>query len=626
MPGVGTQDSSLPQPTDWSLCAICQEQKKEPLQCPANNKRAVNEHVRTSYTTFSENLQKFVELGGPLPTEINISRLDEGDGIEKTLLRNKAKFHPSCRYKFNNTQLKRRASAIENNASSTSHNADDEMEYIEPLVPPVPKVPRRQSVLGENVCCLSHITLCDKEANVAEMRRASTYQIDENMRKSATLLQDSILLSKLSGGDAISNELKYHPGCLITLYRKAAETSKEEETCADKHDDQMLRGLAFAELTEYLEERRNEDSMVGFRLAELVSLYSQRLESLGVATDYVHSSRLKSRLLAHFPDLKDFKKGRDSFLAFSGAVGGAVRDAYLHDYDGEAMHLARAAKIVRRDILQLTNLFSGSFDKSCQYDSVPESLQALVSMILQGPNVKDRNTAKNQAALSLCQLIRFNVVKRTSNLGNSTRHVKERETPLPLYLGLSVHAQTRKRDLVDTLYSLGLSVSYSRVLEVSAEMGQKACKQFIEENVVCPLKMKDGVFTTGAIDNIDHNPSATTSRDSFHGTSISLFQHPTKDEEGTQRQRSHVVVGNTKTVPDLPAFYSEVPPVCMKTPVERPRSPSTPAPTREDVFHPAMLNVTNWLDHAVKAGKNDFFHAHSWLCLMLLSRCTICNL
>ena len=33
-------------------------------------------------------------------------------------------------------------------------------------------------------------------------------------------------------------------------------------------------------------------------------------------------------------------------------------------------------------------------------------------------------------------------------------------------------------------------------------------------------------FTTAAIDNIDHNPSSTTAKESFHGTGISLLQHP----------------------------------------------------------------------------------------------------
>ena len=30
--------------------------------------------------------------------------------------------------------------------------------------------------------------------------------------------------------------------------------------------------------------------------------------------------------------------------------------------------------------------------------------------------------------------------------------------------------------------------------------------------------MRKGLFTVGALDNLDHNPSSSTGKDSFHGT------------------------------------------------------------------------------------------------------------
>ena len=53
---------------------------------------------------------------------------------------------------------------------------------------------------------------------------------------------------------------------------------------------------------------------------------------------------------------------------------------------------------------------------------------------------------------------------------------------------------------------------------------------------MCPTELRKGLFTTSAMDNIDHNPSATTATTSFHGTSISLFQHPTSDSDGELRE------------------------------------------------------------------------------------------
>ncbi|KAK0061124.1 hypothetical protein Bpfe_009285 [Biomphalaria pfeifferi] len=162
-----------------------------------------------------------------------------------------------------------------------------------------------------------------------------------------------------------------------------------------------------------------------------------------------------------------------------------------------------------------------------------------MQMILQGPSITS-NKGKNQAALSLAQLASFKAVKTEgkrsrANTSTTNKHSKNREPPVPVYVGLTIHAQTRKKELVERMHSLGLSISYKRVLEISSELAAKACRQYQHDKVVCPMKLRHGLFTTAAVDNIDHNPSSTTSKDSFHGTAISLFQHPSEHCKGTER-------------------------------------------------------------------------------------------
>ena len=62
-----------------------------------------------------------------------------------------------------------------------------------------------------------------------------------------------------------------------------------------------------------------------------------------------------------------------------------------------------------------------------------------------------------------------------------------------------MHAQTRKRELVDRLSHLGLSIS---------------CEQFHRESVV------SSIYTIAAVDNIDHNPSSTTASHPFEGEGV----------------------------------------------------------------------------------------------------------
>lgn len=112
-----------------------------------------------------------------------------------------------------------------------------------------------------------------------------------------------------------------------------------------------------------------------------------------------------------------------------------------------------------------------------------------------------------------------------------------------------------KSDLVDTFFKLGLSTSYYRVLVISTCMGNNACHHLEAKNVVCPLKLWDGLFTSAAINTTNHNPSSTTATDSFHGTSISLFQHASTQVEGFITEEDYTLT--SEVLYNCPTIYLE---------------------------------------------------------------------
>lgn len=137
-------------------------------------------------------------------------------------------------------------------------------------------------------------------------------------------------------------------------------------------------------------------------------------------------------------------------------------------------------------------------------------------------------------------------------------HTRKRETPLPMYVGLSVHAKTHSRDLVEKLHNFGLCISYDRVLSISTNLRNVVCDHYHQANVVCPLNLRMSLFTTAAVDDIDHNPTST-----FHGTGISMFQHPPTEHPGVVRERivNLSEESTTKSVAALPEAYTDVRPV-----------------------------------------------------------------
>ena len=125
---------------------------------------------------------------------------------------------------------------------------------------------------------------------------------------------------------------------------------------------------------------------------------------------------------------------------------------------------------------------------------------------------------------------------------------------------MTVFAQTRKRQLIDMLREIGISISCDRVLEVFALLGESMVNQYVADGVVYPPILRKGLFTTSAIDNIDHNPTATMANTSFHGTSISMFQHPSPINEGEIRRPLQLSDNRAKKIPEIPECFINIRP------------------------------------------------------------------
>ena len=396
---------------------------------------------------------------------------------------------------------------------------------------------------------------CGKE--LGQLRKACTFRLDKKVRECAKVLQDSDLLAKLSCGDMMAQDALYHATCLLNLYKKANQLNSDANGVSDEKE---LHGIVLAELASFIEQAVEEEGISRiFKMTDLADLYRSRLIDLGgTAPDRIHSTRLKTRLLAHFEGLKEFREGKETFLAFDDDLCTVLKVIYEQNYDDDAFVLSKAADILRRDIFTKQNEnFDGKFNVDSQICFAPQSLSSFIDMLLQGTNINNNKKHLEQSRLTICQLIGQNVVRRSRKESSSNYRSKERESPLGIYLGMMIHAKTRKKNIVDKLYDLGISIPYSRVMELSTSLGNKVLFQYEQDRVVCPPSLRKHVFTTAALDNIDHNPSSTTADGSFHGTGISLFQHPTKNNTGEEQQRQNPIVSNNK-LSNLPKMYANV--------------------------------------------------------------------
>lgn len=581
---IGGHDQNV----DWFKCIFCQTDSLDTLQCPAS---ARQNDTSAGYKTLSENLEQFNEINS-LPSWLDLNKLNDGSGIQNTLIKSNAKWHKKCRLKFNTTELKR--------AQKRQHRyiSDDGQASLLQEARKSTRLSLPCKIGLKDYVCF----FCDSIEEDEMLREAATYGIDNRVRECAQKLQDTALLAKLSAGDLVAQEAKYHVKCLIYLYRKASRVANDDESEGGTQS-RISHGIALAELVSFIEESRSEDNVAPvFKMSDLSKMYGNRLEKMGAEQEgRVHSTRLKNRLLTYVPDIEAYKQGRENLLAFKDDIGPALRRACEEDFDSNYMQIYKAVKIVRSDMMATSSEFNGTFAADCQEKSVPRSLLTLVNMLLYGPDIT--TDSFSQETLSIAQMLIFNSHKR---IQKSNRHAKSRETPSQMYLGIVIHCQTRKRGLIDKLYKLGLSVSYDRILSVSASLTNTLCKQYQEDGYVCPPSLRLGLFTTAAVDNIDHNPSSTTAKDSFHGTGISLFQHVTTQMNGQQRLDFQLTsIQGGRVTESLPDSYAVVKPAVLKTNVPViPVTDSTCKGCTGDL-HEAVQNEYRWLETVSNSKEYD---------------------
>ena len=568
---------------DWNLCIICQEDTNEPLKCPLHNPIASGDQTGP-YESFLANVVQFRTINA-LPTPVFF----EANVSAASFAMHNASWHKSCYLKYNNSKLakaKKRSACISEYDSERRHS-------------------KRQAITIDIYNCM----FCEKGCEEGSLHQVLTFDANTSIRAMVTELQDTCLLAKIIDvGDLIAREAKYHLKCLVNLRNQYRSHVRKSSQQARDTDEKLNESRAFMELTSYIEKAVDTGNLL-FQLSDIHSMYVNRLEDFGI-NKQINKTRLKVNLLENFPEAQEQHDGKNIIIVFEEGMKNMLREAIKkRDFSEDVAILAKAATIVRNDIFNHDHFkFTGSFPPKCQTNSLPSSLKSLVSLILNGTNLKDQDRHESQACLTISQLILYNVKKRPSKLDVKSRHTLKREPPIPVYIGLNIHQVTRSKKLIQQLNQMGISISYDRVLELEEWIATAVCEQFEEDGVVAPACLRKGLFTVGALDNLDHNPSSTTSLNSFHGTGISLFQFPTRNDPG--ESRSPVIIPPSGDKHSLPDYYACVPAVAMTTSaISVPSFVNTETEPPQAFLDEAIVEEAGWFCHALPLVEKEVLNA-----------------
>jgi hypothetical protein len=571
---------------NWELCCLCQEEKDERLQTPKEEGLA----------SIEKDLNGFKAIGVmPSCLKVSWAQLDEGQGIAKTLQRHNAKYHKVCRTYCSNSRLRRFTEE-----EHSSHQSSPKKLRSSFAV---------SSALQKSPCCI----ICEGQ-DQKNLRKAETYNVDTNLKTWAQSTKNFILLGKLiaQAADAHAGDTHYHLQCYLHLRDSArAEDRRASAGPPAPH----FNSVVIAQIVALVE---NSDSV--FKLSALRQLYRTLVEEQGVTcsdTREPHATRFKEYLLKLLPEWTEFSQGKEVYISSNQKVVDLLAEAHKSQIgQDDALLLMRAAVILRKCCLERQNPFTGSFASDSLTSPIPGQLRSFLNILLQGPAIlRELSNEELQAqvqgrarvACAIAQQIIYNTCSSSHHATKSSniRHNKEHETPFPLYQGLKMHGEGRQKKAINNSNAFGVSVSYSRVLEIRRSMARAVVKKVVQDGVVLPTNIRSGVFVTFDVDNLDSNNQGNFSRDEFHGTAISVTNHLSWDNKGVQRPSIQLDPTDT-SVPQLPESYSVVQPAEFQSnALHVPCTPDLNCRPSHNLLHGAKVKDESWMAHVSTVLKQD---------------------
>ena len=204
-----------------------------------------------------------------------------------------------------------------------------------------------------------------------------------------------------------------------------------------------------------------------FVAKDLNELYVENLKSFGIK-EKTQTTRFTGQLLASIPNLLRSTVNKNTLVLFDDKVQKLIVN-YVQSSDVFYVVLQKVVHRIRSDIIKQENKFNGSFSNSSQVQSVPKTILALTSALIDGEMTSSNHPS--QEALSVAQIIISQMrrpSKQKARLKKPTRrwHNLKQETALLQYIGFKIFYTSRSCQLIKDLFHVGLSVSYDRVLEL----------------------------------------------------------------------------------------------------------------------------------------------------------------
>ena len=536
--------------TDWALCCICQQD---------GDLRSTPDDIQN----LAENLLKHWEdeVLDFEPIKLTNKTEDGKPDFVGAMLSNNANYHHACAINYSDNRRNRKHKSLEKKQAQ-----------IQPQPSPGPSLRNAKpgqidddKIENHEIC-----VLCGRLDNIENFHAAGALHaskdklkakhvidLTEKWRKIALQLEDEELLARLVIGDLGANSAFYHRECCTQLHNRYRKMVQENEK--GDIDIEQYKEAAFDKVIAYIHGNLAEYAS-GFVLKELESIYLDYLSNYDIQIDS-HVTRFGYHLCERAPNLEIRKVLKQKRVLVSDSIDSMV-DNHIKTSTDWIKKVRSIVQPIRDHMFELKGGFEGSLIKQDQERSVSPFLLTLISMTIDG-EVGLKNKC-SYATLTAAELITFHarkVQKSKTNFSSVARrtHKNDRETPVTIYIGLKLYSAVRSRTLIQSLYEIGVCISYDRILSITKSIYDSLNVNYDNSGIFLPQKMRKGIFLILLKDNIDKNARANLVHSHYHGTSISILQFPEYEGHGCKLDLSDYINSSSKSrkLSPLPMDYAE---------------------------------------------------------------------
>lgn len=222
---------------NWTKCCLCQSNSGK-TNCPARN--PILEDRNSGYKSLAKNLNELVPYKFKISDRVIIDDLDEGSGIENTLISMKACWHKKCTFPFQGSKFQR---LLKNLAVTRVENCIIEDKLIDAVGSQATR--SSMNLLKKDLCFMC--AQPGSKTNV--LHQCTTHDFSKLIKMKAEMLDDAQLLGLVNFGDLVAQEAKYHSKCLTRLYNRCRQYLAENSDAGI----QMCESIAFAHVVQFIE-------------------------------------------------------------------------------------------------------------------------------------------------------------------------------------------------------------------------------------------------------------------------------------------------------------------------------------------------------------------------------------